>query len=97
MAYNRDKVLQKKYGITLKQWKAMLRKQGGKCPICGKLQKDTKQTFHVDHSHKTGEIRAIICGYCNRRLMCYIHDNPKRAIGLANYLIKHFKGLCNEL
>lgn len=91
MVYDRDKILQKKYGITLKQWKAMLKRQGGKCPICGKLQSESKSTFHVDHNHKTGAVRAILCGYCNRRLMCYIHDNPKRAIGLAVYLMRHFK------
>ncbi len=91
MAYDRDKVLQKKYGITLKQWNALLKKQKGKCAICGKLQSESKSTFHVDHSHKTGKIRGVLCGYCNRRLMCYIHDNPIRAIGLARYLMRHFK------
>lgn len=93
MAYDRNKALLAKYGITLKQWAAMLKKQGGVCPICGKKQTDTKQTFHVDHNHKTGKIRAIICGYCNRYQMMHIHDNPVRAIGLANYLLKHFKSL----
>lgn len=88
--YDRDKVLQKKYGITLKQWNKMLADQGGACPICGKLQSESKSTFHTDHNHKTGVVRAVLCGYCNRRLMIYIHDNPVRAIGLAKYLIKHF-------
>lgn len=86
----RSKHLQKKYGITLVEWEVMLHKQGGKCPICGKLQAEAKSTFHVDHNHKTGDIRAIICGYCNRYLMMYLHDNPKRAMGLAAYLRRHF-------
>lgn len=92
MAYDRDKILQKKYGITLKIYNHILWDlQNGECPICGKRQAESKQTFHVDHNHKTGVVRAILCGYCNRRLMCYIHDNPKRAIGLAVYLMRHFK------
>jgi hypothetical protein len=91
MAYDRNKVLQKKYGITLAMWNHILYKlQNGACPICGKLQSESRSTFHTDHNHKTGEVRAVLCGYCNRRLMIYIHDNPVRAIGLAHYLLKHF-------
>lgn len=93
---SRSLMLQKKYGISLRQWNAMLRRQGGKCPICGKKQSEAKQTFHTDHNHRTGKVRAILCGYCNRRLMIYIHDNPKRAMGLARYLTKHFKDLEND-
>jgi uncharacterized protein YlaI len=92
LKYDRDKVLQKKYGITLKQWNAILRKQKGKCAICGKKQSESKATFHTDHNHKNRTVRGILCGYCNRRLMIYIHDNPIRAIGLAHYLLKHFEG-----
>lgn len=93
----RSKHLFKKYGITLDEWEKMLYSQKGECPICGKKQSEAKSTFHVDHNHKTGDIRAIICGYCNRYLMMYLHDNPKRAIGLAKYLRKHFHEAYNEV
>lgn len=93
MAYDRDKHLRKKYGITLAEYNHILWDlNNGICPICGKNQNDAKQAFHVDHNHKTGRVRDIICGYCNRFQMMHIHDNPKRAIGLANYLLKHFRG-----
>lgn len=91
MAYDRNKHLIKKYGITLAEFNHMLWDiHGGYCPICGKDAQMSKQAFHVDHNHKTGQIRDIICGYCNRFLMMHIHDNPVRAVGLANYLLKHF-------
>ncbi len=90
-------MLVKKYGITIEQYEDMLWiEQEGRCPICGKEQAKAKSTFHVDHNHKTGDIRAIICGYCNTYLMMYLHDNPKRAMGLANYLVKHFTDLYVE-
>ena len=63
---------QKKYGITIEEQEDMLRKQSGKCKICGKdiyLFGDTKSnTAHVDHDHKTGKVRGLLCQECNTGL-----------------------------
>jgi len=42
----------------------MLREQGGICAIC--LQ--TSGKWHLDHNHKTGKIRGILCHHCNTGL-----------------------------
>jgi DNA-directed RNA polymerase subunit RPC12/RpoP len=91
MKYNRNKYLKKKYGISLKQYKGMLKRQGYKCAICGKHQKDEKRNFAVDHCHKTKLIRGILCNYCNSRLLKYLGDDLIRAKGLMEYLKKWLK------
>ena len=86
--YDRDKYLKKKYGISLKQYNYMLKKQGGKCAICGKPQKDESRNFAIDHCHKTGIIRGILCNFCNSRLLKHLGDDIPRAKGLVEYLQK---------
>ena len=68
---DRDKLLKEKYGITCKQWDKMFKLQGGKCPICGtKLfryhEKNGRRAAPVDHDHKTGRVRGLVCYTCNR-------------------------------
>lgn len=59
----RDYALQKKYGITIDEYEAILVAQGGHCAIC--LSTDG---LDVDHDHVTGRIRGILCGPHNRAL-----------------------------
>lgn len=53
--------IRKTYGLSEEQYKAMLEAQGGLCKICKKVGKK----LHVDHCHRTGLIRGILCNYCN--------------------------------
>jgi len=53
-----------RYGLTQTDYLALRKKQGGKCAICGKKQ----WKLVVDHSHKTGKIRGLLCGRCNHLL-----------------------------
>lgn len=49
---------------------AMWIQQGGKCPICGKQLVRGRGKACVDHDHKTGRVRGILCGmYCNKRVV----------------------------
>lgn len=53
-----------KYGISQEQYDDMLDKQGHKCNIC-KEALDMDRATHVDHCHKTGRVRGILCRTCN--------------------------------
>ena len=63
----RSSKLKTKYGIDLDKFNAMVAEQNGKCAICDFLFWDPKYTC-VDHCHKTGKVRAILCGPCNTGL-----------------------------
>jgi hypothetical protein len=51
-----------KYGITEEQYNDILLSQNSLCGIC---KKPSDKTLHVDHNHKTGEIRGLLCSGCN--------------------------------
>jgi hypothetical protein len=70
----RDYLLKKKYNITFSEKEDMINHQNNKCAICNKLFLDILDCC-VDHSHKTGKIRGILCRSCNRGIG-YLKDNP---------------------
>lgn len=41
-------------------------KQGGKCYICGKPESHFTKRLAVDHNHKTGRVRGLLCFRCNK-------------------------------
>jgi hypothetical protein len=86
---NRRKVrhneLTRKFGITLEQYDELLRAQGGFCAICGETNCDSR-ALAVDHDHKTGKVRGLLCGNCNRGIG-NLRDNQailQRAIEYLN-------------
>lgn len=59
------------YGITLNEFELRLEQQNNQCEICGcQFIQDSKGLLKasVDHNHKTGKIRGIICNTCNLTL-----------------------------
>lgn len=65
----RNAVYMKKFGISLDDYDSMLSFQGGSCAICktkdpvGHGRKNKR--FSVDHDHKTGKVRGLLCHHCN--------------------------------
>lgn len=54
------------YGLTVEQYEEMFSKQDGVCAICKQPWKTRR--LAVDHCHKTGKIRGLLCGRCNGQL-----------------------------
>lgn len=73
--YNRNKNKKKiyhlkyYYNISLEDYNKLLKDQNYKCAICEK-EKD----LHIDHCHKTGKIRGLLCSICNRALGIFGDD-----------------------
>ena len=75
--------LRKLYGITVADYEQMLLNQGGVCAICGKI--NTRQLkLAVDHNHKTGKIRGLLCDRCNRGIGLLL--NTTNLTNAINYL-----------
>ena len=79
-------VLKCRFGLTLEQYGDMLKKQNGVCAICGNPE-TKKGTFRlsVDHDHKTGKVRALLCDRCNR-FLGIVDDNIKLFEKAIKYL-----------
>jgi len=86
--YNKEYKLLINYGISIKDKNSIVEKQGGKCAICGNKLIDSKNKTCVDHNHKTGEIRGILCNCCNRGLGLF-KDSKQNLINAADYLERH--------
>lgn len=65
----RSRHLFKKYGITEEQYDELLQKQNGSCAVCRRSAKEFKVRLCVDHDHWTGQVRGLLCTYCNRRIV----------------------------
>lgn len=72
----------RKYGVDLAAYEKMFVNQNSKCAIC---RKEQERAFDVDHDHKTGCVRGLLCTNCNR-MIGHSHDDPQRLIAAAEYL-----------
>lgn len=63
-----DGVLRRTYNLTLEEYNSMYEQQDGLCAICGKPDEVNGRRLAVDHDHDTEEVRALLCGNCNRGL-----------------------------
>ncbi len=78
--------LKSKYGMSLEEYHGMVSEQGGLCAICvNKLEE-------VDHNHKDGTIRGLLCNKCNKGLGFFNDDIALMEKAIA-YLCSHNKSM----
>lgn len=87
----RNSYLKLKYGITLADYNKLLKKQGGGCALCLKTPEEEGRNLAVDHDHKSGQIRGILCMFCNHRVIGR-HSNALLFAAAARYLTGPFTG-----
>ncbi len=80
---NKLRVAAKKYDVTVEFLQELINKSNNKCEICRKERK-----LCVDHDHKTGKVRSMICRKCNSALGM-IEDDPQIALSLSSYIQKY--------
>lgn len=73
-----------KYGLAPGDFEAMLREQAGQCLIC----QEKMAVPNIDHCHKTGEVRGLLCSNCNTGLGRF-KDCKKNLLNAILYLEKH--------
>lgn len=75
------------FGITSEEYNTLYSNQDGRCAICLKKEKDCQQkTLCVDHDHKTGEVRGLLCHGCNTGIG-RMEDNIETLKNAIKYLI----------
>lgn len=77
--------LKRIYGITLEQYDELLLRQDHKCPACLRHESEFPIRLAVDHDHKTGEVRGLLCNYCNHRIVGR-HRDAELLRRVADYL-----------
>jgi len=84
----RNLELKRKFGITHEQYEKILAQQKGICAICKKFRLNKgKKYMAIDHCHKSGKIRGILCHFCNRGLGSF-EDSQDFLINAIKYLAR---------
>lgn len=80
------------YGITIEKYNQMMSDQGGVCSICALAGtvKPEKRALCVDHDHKTGKIRGLLC-HAHNFLIGYAHDSLNELSAGYHYLKHHLE------
>lgn len=73
------------YGITAEEYTEIFDRQGGRCAICRSQPRTIR--FAVDHDHKTGAVRGILCKRCNHDLLGGGHDDVATLFRAVEYLL----------
>lgn len=81
---SQDKYRLAKYGVTPEKFREMSAAQSGVCKICGKPPTGSRG-FCVDHCHKTGKVRSLLCGKCNSALGM-VNEDTKIIYNMAAYV-----------
>lgn len=82
--------LRERYGISLRYFNILVRRQGGGCAICTLGFVGTRGGLSpcVDHNHETGKVRGILHRKCNAALGVF-EDSVYRLDQTIDYLEKH--------
>lgn len=84
---DREKHLRRHYGITLQQYEKLLAQQNGTCALCKKPETIVNRTgrktslLAVDHCHKSGKVRGLLCFRCNTAVGVIEKQNIANKIG----------------
>lgn len=81
------------YGVTLEDYYKILKDQAYCCAICHDswIDAENDREWPLDHCHKTGIIRGILCFNCNA-LLGHSKDDEDTLLNAISYLRKYKKG-----
>lgn len=82
---DRNAYLKRTYGITQAMYDGLGLFQSGRCWGCRRATGASKR-LAVDHDHRTGEVRMLLCMTCNR-LIGHFRDDPVALVRLGLALV----------
>ena len=88
-AIRRRTAMKGRYGISVETYEKMLSTQGGVCALCPSAYSHGKRLC-VDHDHRTGRVRGLLCSRCNRLL------GAVESAGCAKKIVRYLAGAFSE-
>jgi hypothetical protein len=86
---NRNVYYKKRYGIDLQEYNKLLISQNNECAICkideNEIKHGRNTYFAVDHCHKTGKVRGLLCYKCNS-VLGFVNDSIDNLGNAIKYL-----------
>ena len=86
LEHHKDIVRRCLYGIEPEAYQTLRKKQNDLCAVCGEAE--IGRALAIDHDHKTGKIRGLLCKGCNRGLG-YFRDRSDLLDKAKEYLNAH--------
>jgi predicted class III extradiol MEMO1 family dioxygenase len=83
--------LKKHYNMTIEQYTQMVEQQDHRCKVCERHEQDLNNILCVDHDHKTGKVRSLLCSNCNT-VLGKVYEDPKILEKMIEYLNEHKQG-----
>lgn len=74
-----------KNNLTQEQYYSFIDGQEGVCAICARPVSGKEKRLSVDHDHKTGMVRGLLCKRCNTGLGMFL-DDPEALRAAAHYI-----------
>lgn len=65
----------------------LIAQHGNQCAICKKRRSAFKKNLSIDHNHKTGKIRGLLCFRCNK--FAVGRNTIESARQILNYLVEY--------
>ncbi len=91
---HRDRAIQRRYGISGDEYRKMQAKQNNLCAVCNnpettkKPSSDLVRDLAIDHCHKTGKVRELLCSGCNT-ILGRVKEDIHVLYAAIDYLKKH--------
>lgn len=88
---HRELYMATRYKISVEEYRDLFKRYDNKCAICRKPEKAIDKRLNVprwlavDHDHKTGKVRGLLCQNCNNALG-HIHEDISLLDKIREYL-----------
>lgn len=86
----KNTILKTKYGIDYDDYQKLLKSQNGVCYICGCT---SDKALCVDHDHRTGKVRKLLCDRCNKTIGL-VREDQTILENMKNYIEEHKSETC---
>lgn len=85
--------IERQYGITGEEYDELFRFQGGRCAVC--RRRPGKKRLAVDHDHRTGEVRGLLCANnengCNRAVVANLEAAVDGGLAAARRAVAYLE------